>query len=278
MRSPQRAPWVAVLLLYAAGISIATAGEPVTNPSLTKTWVFDAGAVFQNLDGGATSELVGGGGGSVNFSQIGLDDQNTSPFLAVRWRFADNWRFDFTYDSVDVNGGHGNRSTIEFGRITIPVGYQIDSSLDTRNYSAFVGYSFVKDSQSELGVRLGVSVMDAEASLEGSVWIGGALQTTGTQNASVVGPIPTIGLYGTYALTNQWTIDGSIDGLAFNVGDYSGHYLAATATFTYWLSDIFAVGLGYRYIDSKLEHEGDVFDDVIEFRYSGPVVKASVGF
>ena len=256
----------------------ADAGEPTSNPSLTKTWIFDAGAVFQNLDGGATAELNRGGGGSVGFSQIGLDERSTSPFIAARWRFSDRWRFDFTFDSVIAGGNRAADRDIEFGFTSITVGTAVDSSLKIRNYSGFVGYSFAKDHQSELGARFGLTVMDAEFSLRGTVSSLGQTSSKDSQKAEVVGPIPTLGLYGTYALSNRWTVDGSIDGLAGHLGDYSGHYLAASANLTYWINDNFSVGVGYRYVDGKLEHEGSVMRKAVEIQYSGPVLKASVGF
>jgi hypothetical protein len=263
-----------ILACSASFASWANAGEPVTNPSLTKSWVFDAGAVFQNLDGGATAGLNTGGGGSVGFSQIGLDDQSTSPFFGARWRFADGWRFDFTFDSVDVDGNRAVSRDIKFGFLTIPLNAEADSSLQIRNYSGFLGYSFLKDERSELGARFGLTVMDAEFSLSGR--LNGA--SLGAQNADVIGPIPTLGLYGTYALSNRWTIDGSVDGLVGSLGNYSGHYLVATANLTYWIDDTFAVGVGYRYVDGKLEHEGSLMTKAVEIEYSGPVVKGSVGF
>ena len=256
----------------------AVAAEPTANPSLTKTWVFDAGAVFQNLDGGATADLNRGGGGSVGFSQIGLDERSTSPFLAARWRFTDRWRFDFTFDSVIVDGNRTVSRDIDFGFISVPASASADSSLKARNYSGFLGYSFVKDEKSELGGRFGLTIMDAEFSLRGTASAFGQTSSTGRQKAEVVGPIPTLGFYGTYALSNRWTVDGSIDGLAGHLGAYSGHYLAASANLTYWINDTFAVAVGYRYVDGKLEHEGSVMRKAVEIQYSGPVVKASVGF
>jgi len=111
----------------------ADAGEPTSNPSLTKTWVFDAGAVFQNLDGGATAELNRGGGGSVGFSQIGLDERSTSPFIAARWRFSDRWRFDFTFDSVIAGGNRAADRDIEFGFTSITVGTAVDEARSVRS-------------------------------------------------------------------------------------------------------------------------------------------------
>lgn len=261
-----------------AGATPSFAGEPVSNPSLTKSWVFDAGAVFQHLDGDVDAELNSGAGGSVSFSQIGLDDESVSPYFAARWRFAERWRFDFIYDSIDVDGNIGANSAIEFGRITIPVGYEVDSSLEVRNYSAYAGYSFFKDQQAELGARLGFSVLDAGATLRGEAFIGGARVVAGPESADVISPIPTIGIFGTYALSNHLALEGSVDGLAMSYGDYEGHYLAASVMLTYWINDTFGVGAGYRYIDAELEHQGDAMKESIELNYQGPIAKATVGF
>ena len=268
----------AALFAGAAAAPSVSAGEVVSNPSLTSNWVFDAGAVFQHLDGDIGATTSGGAGGSYDLSRLGLDDQNTSPMLALHWRFADRWRFDFTYDSVDTDGLRGNSSTFEFGRISIPKGYQLESSVETKTYSGFVGYSFVKTPDTELGARLGINVVDTDASLQGAAWFGGKQLTIGPQQVGVIGAIPTIGIYGTYAFNDHLAIEGSIDGLAGSLGDYEGHYVAADATLKYWFNTSFAVGVGYRYVDSNLEHHGDLLSEGIQLGYSGPEVKASVGF
>ena len=136
--------------------SAATAAEPAANPSLTKDWVFEAGAIFQQLDGDATSEgsLTGG---RVRFSQIGLDGTETVPYLAMRWRFADDWRFDFNFTSLDASGSKSNNSIFEFGHGTFGIGYQLDSNYDQQVYTSSIGYSFIKDNQSEFGGRFGLT-------------------------------------------------------------------------------------------------------------------------
>jgi hypothetical protein len=179
---------------------------------------------------------------------------------------------------VIVDGDRTVSRNIDFGFITIPASATAESALRIRNYSGFFGYSFIKDEQSELGARFGLTVMDAEFSLQGTASVSGVTTSTVKQKANVVGPIPTLGIYGTYALSNQWTIDGSIDGLAGELGAYSGHYFTGSANLTYWINDTFALSVGYRYVDGKLEHDGNIMDKAVKIQYSGPVVKASVGF
>jgi hypothetical protein len=265
---------VSAAFISVAMASAATATEPATNPSLTKDWVFEAGAIFQQLDGDATSE---GGltGGKVRFSQIGLDGTETVPYLAMRWRFADDWRFDFNFTSLDASGSKSNNSTFGFGHSTFLSGYQLNSDYNQQVYTGSIGYSFVKDNQSEFGGRFGLSVLHADVSLKGQL---GNLPPLGPEEAGNTWVVPTLGLYGTYALSNQWTIDGSFDGMAFSYEGYEGYYIAATANVTYWFTDMFALAAGYRFIDADLQHDGSNWDEEIQVRTSGPVVKATVGF
>ena len=257
----------------AIALASAATAEPAANPSLTKDWVFEAGAIFQQLDGDATSEgsLTGG---RVRFSQIGLDGTETVPYLAMRWRFADDWRFDFNFTSLDASGSKSNNSIFEFGHSKFGIGYQLDSDYDQQVYTTSIGYSFIKDNRSEFGGRLGLTVLNADVSLKGSL---GNL-TAGPEEAGNTWVVPTLGLYGTYALSNQWTIDGSFDGMAFSYEGYEGYYIAATANVTYWFTDMFALAAGYRFIDADLQHDGSNWDEEIEVRTSGPVVKATVAF
>lgn len=90
--------------------------------------------------------------------------------------------------------------------------------------------------------------------------------------------VPTLGLYGTYALSNQWAIDASVDGVPFNYDGYKGSYIAATANITYWFTEQIAISARYRHTDSNLKHDGNAWDEEIEVRNSGPVIKTSIGF
>ena len=60
----------------------------------------------------------------------------------------------------------------EFGHSTFPIGYQLNSKYDQQVYTSSIGYSFIKDHQTEFGGRFGLSVLHADVSLKGSAWVG----------------------------------------------------------------------------------------------------------
>jgi hypothetical protein len=268
----------AVGLGLLASVSLAEAQEAAGNPSLSKTWVFDVGAMFQSLDGNLSAVTSGGKGGSYDFSRLGLATYDTSLSASLRWRMSDRWRLEFAYDELDTRGGLANSSNLAFGRITIPAGYELDSSMKARTYFAFLGYSFAKEKDLELGGRLGLGVLDADASVGGHAFVGAMEVFAGPQDIGTTTLVPTVGLYATYALDDRLALEGAIDGIAGTVGAYSAHYLQLSGGVKYWLTDSLAVSGGYRFLDAKSEHDGNGLDTGIGVRSQGAYVKASAGF
>jgi len=259
-------------------LSAAHAQDVALNPSLSKTWTIEAGAVFRSLDGELFAVTSAARGGSYDLSRLGLDDRDTSFSANLRWRFSDRWRLDLAYDEFGTEGGHANSSDIEFGRITIPKGYELASSLETRTYSAFIGYSFSTGREYELGGRLGLNVVDSDASVGGYAYLGNTRITAGPETFGMTKLIPTLGVYGIYAFNDRLAFEGGIDGIAGSLGAYSGHFLQLNGGLKYWFTDTFALSGGYRFLDVKSERDGDVMDNGFQIQSHGAYMKASVGF
>lgn len=265
-------------LAFLASVCSASAQETVLNPSLSKLWVVDVGAMFQSLDGTLSAVTSEGKGGAFDLSRLGLDKEDVSPMARLRWRFAQGWRLDLAYDQIDTGGHVGNSTTIDFGRITIPAGYEVVSSLDAHLYSAFVGYAFSRSDTSEIGARVGLTIVDVSANVGGNTYVGGQQVSVGPEGMSMTPLVPTLGLYTTYALSDRLAFEGAVDGIAGTVGAYSGHFLQVSAGLKYWLTGSLAVGGGYRFLDVKMDHDGASVDDVVSVTSNGAYANASFGF
>lgn len=248
------------------------------NPSLTKEWVIEGGATFQNLDGSLGAWMPSGAGGEYPLSVFGLDDHDTAVRFGLRWRFSDQWQFSLNFDEIDTSGVRGNTTTIDFGRISIPAGYDVESSATLRIYSALLGYTFTKAPNYEFGVRIGANILDADASVTGTLQSGPVTVSAGAENMSVAQFAPTLGFFGTIALSDRLALEGAVDGVAFDIWGYSGHFVSASGALSYWISDNVSVGAGYRYLDAKVNYDGSSVEQALDFRSTGPFVKASVGF
>ena len=253
--------------------------DSFANPSLTRTWTLRAGPFGQDLNGQVAKKLRGrGSGASVTLDDLGLDTWTVSPLLSGRWRFADRWRLEIGYFNTDIDGKVGARDQFQFSGRSIPVGANLATSLKANAYAAELGYSFVKNDRAELGLRLGTYVFDLKATVNASAYISSLTATTGPATAQVVAPLPNVGLYGAYALSDRLTIQGSFGYLGATLGDWRGEALSASASLEYWIFDQFAIGAGYQFLDVDVVHKGSVFREEFDVTWQGPVVFGTLAF
>lgn len=258
-----------------AGDSDATAA---TNSALSKRWTFTAGALLNIADAEVASTIKSlGVGGRVDLSDIGADDHHTSPFFAIKWRPSQRWRWDFSYQNLKLDGFRGATYEIEFDDITIPVGWDVRSNLSAHLYSATVGYAFYRTPDAELGGLFGLHVFDASAAIRGTGFVG-SVQETRAAGISEVLPIPTLGLYGTYAISRRLAVEGKVQYLQASYGNYSGDILIANAALSFAMMESSSLVIGYKYIDIDVSHDGRSTKETYSVDFGGPYAAISIGF
>jgi hypothetical protein len=269
----QRNQWLLAAVFCLAFAPLADASEldsnRALNPSLQNGWQIRGGAVYNTADATVGSTIRSTGqGGKVDLSQLGVDDDYVSPTLLVRWRTNRRLRFDFAYENLYISGHRSASTTIEFDDITIPVGWDVRSNLKVEMYAARAGYAVYTSPNSELGIMLGVNVFDASARISGAVTVG----ATATASASIAEtlPVPTIGLYGTYAVTDRLSIEGSASYIGGNYKGISGDVLILSAQANYWVTPRFALGIGYRHLDVDVKVKSSNRIEVYDFGFGGP--------
>lgn len=262
-------------------VAASGSGQELGNPDLTKTFMINAGAFHQFVDATANrSRRDRPLNADVNLSDLGLDENYTSFVASARVRFADRWRLEGSVFETDLSGGGSASTEIEFGDLTIPVGGEARVDLAATVYVLDVGYSFYKTETAELGVTLGGHIFDVDAGISGSAFIGGTNIDLGSAEGSVIGPLPNIGVYGTYAIDDHWSINGSAGYFDASIDDYSGELVTVGATVKYWPKDWFAMGLGYRFLSANLDIDDKDKDyiDTFDVTWHGPFLFASLAF
>ncbi len=132
------------------------------------------------------------------------------------------------------------------------------------------GYSFVKNTQAELGGALGLHVTDFTMSLAGA--------NVAKRTGDALAPLPTVGLYGSYALTPRWLLSGRADFFSFSHHDYDGSLVNLVAGVDYRFTRNFGIGLGYRYVDYDLDVTKSSFSGNVQYEFSGPVLYLAGSF
>jgi hypothetical protein len=192
------------------------------------------------------STASGGSGVDVNFEDmLGLDKIKLVGEASMYWRFADRWRVDLGYFSLNRNGTRTLEQNVNWGGNTYPIGTTVNSNYKVSDLRAAVGYSFFRRPDKELGVGFGLHRAALETSLDAA--------GVGATNQSVTAPLPFLTLYGNFALTDSWALAVRSDWLSLSYDKYSGGIRATAIDFVYQPFTHFAFGFGVHSLTLHLD-------------------------
>jgi hypothetical protein len=260
---------LAVAGLLTCGLS---AGQGVSHPALTDRWTFQLGAYVPNVETTAyINNSAGTRGTSVNLEEdLNLTDRKTMPALLASWRLGERWKIEAEYFSLHRSGSRVINKNINWGDNTYPIGTTVSSSFDSDIYRLSGGYSFIKDNQRELGVALGLHVTDFQTSLSAT--------GVGANSNDALAPLPTIGVYGAYAMTPKWLLSGRVDYFSMSYDEYDGSLINLTVGVDYRVSRNFGVGLAFRHVDYDVTATKSSFNGGIEYKFNGPMFYITTSF
>ena len=240
---------------------------------------FGAGGFFSDIDGNyQLDDPDGDNGTEVSLSDLGLDDSETLPAVALVFRLSERHRLQGEYFNVGQDTRHTLDETIEWGDVDYSIGGKLDSSMDLDIARAFWGYSFVKDARKELGAGIGLHYMNLAVDLRGDGSVDGVPVfdfETGIDDWAI---LPNVGAYGNYAFSDKWIAIARVDWISASVGDYEGGLWNAEAALQYQAFAHFGIGVSYRYLSFDLSASKNRGDWEADLQYSGPTVFFTTNF
>jgi len=263
---------LALLAAILTGTANAQSAAWNVNPGLTDRWTLQLGAFRPNLETTAhLNSATGRIGTTVDFEDtLGFSDTKTVPQFLGSVRLGERWKIEGEYFQLNRSSSRTLNRTINWGDRTFTLGTTVNSEFDSKVYRLSAGYSFIKDNTKELGVVLGFHVTDFDTSI-GTPGIA-------AQGGSGLAPLPTIGAYGSYALSPRWLLSARADYFSLNYNDYDGRLLNFNAGVDYRITRHFGLGVGYRYVDYEVTATKPNFNGGLEYRFKGPVLYMVASF
>lgn len=208
-------------------------------------------------------------------SDLGLTDRKALPSMLLGMRFFDNWRLEFEYYSLERSATKTLGRQIVWDDTVFDVAAELRSDFDSSIYRLTAGYSFLKSPTAEFGALLGLHVTDFSIALEGSSNIAGAVHS---EAQDALAPLPTLGLYGSYAFSPAFGVRARADYLSLTYQDYDGKLLNFEATLDWRFSPHFGAGLGYRYVDYRVDVTKSDWKGQFKYKFNGPFVFLEAAF
>ncbi|HET9396278.1 MAG TPA: outer membrane beta-barrel protein [Nitrospiraceae bacterium] len=203
-------------------------------------------------------------------SDLDLDDRKAVPKVEAGIRLGKRFRLEADYFNVNRSESTTLSRTIVVDDHVFPVSIEVASSLKTRVYRLAAGYSFIRNQKAELGVAVGAHLSKVKARITANSLLPGdpAPRSEGRHEGA---PLPNAGIYGSYALSRVFSIEGRIDAFKLKVGNYKGGLIDANLRISARMHRNIGVGVGYNYARYKLDVDKNSWNGTFKYNYSGPV-------
>ncbi|RLA22497.1 MAG: hypothetical protein DRQ61_06205 [Gammaproteobacteria bacterium] len=238
------------------------------HPLQSDRFTFGAGSYFQDVSSDFSVVRPDGGKGSV----IDNDSDQSTLSLSAIWRITDKWKLQGEY--FDMESSNNRAFSPSIGNLEFAG--TIDTGVNADVARLFLGYSFLKSQNSEIGVGAGLHYLSLGVSAKGTASVNGA--PFAGVSKSVIDDwaiLPNIGLYANYAFSPKWFIGGRVDWLDATIDVYNGSIWNAEAMVQYQMFDHMGIGMAYRYVNFGVEKNDDWQLDI---ETTGPVLFVTGNF
>lgn len=261
-------------LFATAAVTVgASIAAPASAQALDERLWLELSGFYPRIDTVLTLSRPGQPGTPINLEEdLALDESQALPAFNAGWRIGDRWVLQGEFYALDRAGSQSIGRDIVFDGATFPIGVTVDSKMRSDVYRVTLGYSFIKNDRSELGAAIGLHATDFELELNGQAQIGPGVRQFVARRRDVVAPMPTLGVYGTYEATPKVVLNGRVDYLSLDVGDYGGGITNAQLSAAYRFTPAFSGGLAYRYVAYDLDIEKTEYTADIDYDFSGPSI------
>jgi hypothetical protein len=207
-------------------------------------------------------------------SDLGLSRRKTLTAVLAGMRFGDRWRLELEHFRLDrsVNQFALQRA-IRVEDTTFPVSALIDTQFDSRIFRISGGYSFVRNPSAEVGLVFGVHLTEFDIAIQGTFSAGGGAPATFRSEAKdATVPLPTAGLFASFALAPGLSLNARGDVFSLRRDGYDGRLVNAQANVTYRFVPNLGIGVGYRFNDYRIEADRGDFTGRFDYEFKGPQV------
>jgi hypothetical protein len=219
--------------------------------------------------------------GSADGTEIDLNkdlgfNSEIGTFLAsFQWRISRRSRVSLGYYDMHRSTTHTLQKDINFGDNTYHVNSTVNSFFNTAIYQFSYGYAIIEKPKYELGVLIGTHTVGANAGITLNGTTGGS---TVSNNFGFTAPLPDLGIWGGYAISDRFCVNLDADYLSLTVGNYTGSILAYNIIFGFKMFEQLDLSLGYTGLNFKVSTTKKDLSGDFKWGYNGPTLAATFSF
>jgi hypothetical protein len=206
--------------------------------------------------------------------RLGLDRSDFEPKFQAMVRVGVRQRVSLDYFTLDRSGNTTLTGTpIVFKDVTFLPGDPLHTTLSLRSLGITYGYSFVHSDTLEIAATFGVHATDIAAAAR--------VQSTARniyQSQDVAGPVPTLGLDGTWVVSSRFYLDARVQYLNVHVGNVDGSLGVYGFDALYRLRPNVSFALGYTEFNAHLKSTRNAQGGLFDCDSKGPEMFVRIAF
>jgi hypothetical protein len=121
----------------------------------------------------------------------------------------------------------------------------------------------------DFGAGVGIHWLDIGGSIEGTILVEGEETASGKKSVQVSSPLPNIGFWYAYSISDRWAIKGRADWLSASVDPYEGTMTNLGLGVNFQVARDFGVGLSYIDFDLDVELDDSDWRGAVVTSYEG---------
>lgn len=182
---------------------------------------------------------------------LGLDDRKDMGRAEMIFRLRERNRLRVDYMKLSRLGDKILTRQINFGDEIFRLNDRALTALEWRSLTFTYTRSLLYTERFELGVGLGISVLEARAR-------GEVPARNVREHQEAVGAFPTFALDGTWRISRRWSLNGRAQRFSTNIDEFTGSLAEYHGDVQYRWRENFSLGLGYSRFHTVVDVGSDV--------------------
>ena len=203
---------------------------------------------------------------------LAIEDDKTVVRLDGFYRFNERHSLDFGFWTLDRTGQARIDERIEFDGNVFDIGVDLTSKFDTSWLRIGWRYSLLRTERGEAGFSAGLSAYKFDFGIAGEATVsdgmGGTMRQAVRAEDDLLTPVPTVGMFITYAIKPRLNFLARADFLDVEIGDTELNLLDTRLLIEWYFSRHVGFGVGMNNTEIQIRDAGgDPFS--VDYRQSG---------
>lgn len=194
--------------------------------------------------------------------RLGLADRLDQGAVDLMFRMLERHRIRADYHQQTRDGDVVIDEPIQFGNDDYFAGERVLTHMDLRRFGLAYTYSLVRKEKLELGLGLGINLLQMEGTLE-------APARFVRERQDVAGPFPTLAVDATWQFARRFSLNTAAQFLAGKVDEVDGSYASWSADVQFRPLRNLAVGAGYARTRYRIDSTDDDLAGYFRLKYQG---------